>query len=158
MSRSSYFCFGRCDRHAMLLNSGFHMLAKSVFVFLQSTMPHSSGLDKHKCSQCHRSCAHLSSLRVHEATHTGRYRYWCQVCGYASLYILRTHEAIHSGRYPYWCKVCGKGFQVTSHLHRHMAQHTGVAEFKCDICGRQYRYQCGYKRHMKQHSKESLTY
>ena len=121
-----------CKRHAKLLSSGFHMLANSVCVFLQSTMPHSSGLVvsssiKHKCPQCHRSYAHLSSLRVHEAT--------------------------HRGRYPYWCKVCGKGFSATSNLRGHMAQHTGVAEFKCDICGRQFRYPQDYKRHQKQHSK-----
>ena len=74
------------------------------------------------------------------------------------MYRLRVHEGTHSGRYPYWCQVCGKGFQATSQLRRHMAQHTGVAEFKCDLCGRKYRYQCDYKKHMKQHSKESLKY
>ena len=76
-SRRSCFCFGICERHAKLLSSGFHMLAKSVFVFLQSTIHCSSGIVasssiKHKCSLCHMSYAHLSSLRVHEATHRGR--------------------------------------------------------------------------------------
>ena len=132
MDRRLYFCVGTCERHVNVLSSSFAVSANSVFVFLQSTLPRSSGLVKHKCSQCHRS--------------------------YTSVYTLRIHEATHRGRYPYWCKVCGKGFQATSHLRGHMAQHTGVAEFKCDICGRQYRYQCDYKKHMKQHSKESLKY
>ena len=125
-----YFCFGRCERYAKLLGSGFHMLAKSVFVFLHSTMPCSSDhviLHKHKCSHCHMSYVSLSGLRAHEAT--------------------------HRGRYPYWCKVCGKGFPATSNLRGHMAQHTGVAKFKCDICGRQFRYPQDFKRHLKQHSK-----
>ena len=72
------------------------------FVFLQITMPRSSDLDTHKCSQCHRT--------------------------YSSLYNLRAHEATHRGRYPYWCKVCGKGFQYTTHLRGHMAQHRGLPE------------------------------
>ena len=105
---------------------------QNLFLFLQSTMPHSFGLVKHKCSQCHRSYTSLKSLRVHEPTHSGRNQYWCQVCG--------------------------KGFQSTSNLRGHMAQHTGVAEFKCDICGRQYRYPQDYKRHLKQHSKESNSW
>ena len=42
-----------------MLSSGFLVSAKSVFVFLQSTIPRSSGLVKHKCSQCHRSYARL---------------------------------------------------------------------------------------------------
>ena len=92
-------------------------------------MPRSSSLVKHKCSQCHRSYAHLHTLIIHEAT--------------------------HRGRYPYWCKVCGKGFLATTNLRGHMAQHTGVAEFNCDICGRQFRYPQHIKKHLEQHSKES---
>ena len=125
--------FGRCERHAKLLSSGFHMLAKSVFVFWQRTMPHNSGLVvsssiKHKCSQCHKS--------------------------YARLYTLRVHEATHRGRYPYWFNVCGKDFSATSSLRGHMAHHTGVAEFKCHICGRRFRYPQDYKRHIQNNHSE----
>ena len=127
--RPALYC-GRSERHSKLLSSSFPVSTTFVFVFLQSTITRSSGLvilHKCKCSQCHRNYVNLSGFRAHEAT--------------------------HSGRYPYWCKVCGKGFLATTNLRGHMAQHTGVAEFKCDICGYQYRYPQYYKRHVKQHSK-----
>ena len=116
------------DRSLFFILEGVKVSRKNMYlVLLQSTMPRSSV--KHKCPQCHRSYAHLHTLRIHEAT--------------------------HRGRYPYWCKVCGKGFLATTNLRGHMVQHTGVSEFNCDICGRQFRYLQNIKKHLEQHSKES---
>ena len=130
LDSGGYSLFWKMWKTCTVVELWFRHIGKICICFLQSTMPRNSGLVKYKCSQCHRSYAHLHTLRIHEAT--------------------------HRGRYPYWCKVCGKGFPATSNLRGHMAQHTGIAEFKCDICGRQFCYPQDYKRHLKVHSKQSL--
>jgi uncharacterized Zn-finger protein len=76
----------------------------------------------------------------------------CDICGkvFCSKFTLKRHYQTHSGNYKYNCELCGLGFVAKCYLDTHVgAKHTAVKLFTCDICERSF----GYKSNLTAHKR-----
>ena len=79
--------------------------------------------------------------------------YACSKCGatFRRKHNMEVHEAQHSGIYKYHCPYCGKGTSATTNLKLHMkTYHTGILGFVCMLCQKD----CGTVHELTRHLAE----
>jgi uncharacterized Zn-finger protein len=75
----------------------------------------------------------------------------CKYCGrkFNSEQKLRDHVVSHSGKYRYQCDMCEKGFAVVTDLQRHRRTHTGDRPYSCELCAKQFTQSGSLNRHKR---------
>ncbi|XP_077390264.1 uncharacterized protein LOC144026951 isoform X2 [Festucalex cinctus] len=86
--------------------------------------------------------------------HADNKRFRCSQCGktYASKTGLKIHTRTHAEEKPFGCTVCHKSFLFRHAAARHMRRHTGVRPFACLVCPRKFVEKCDMIRHMRVHA------
>ena len=104
---------------------------------------HSDDGKPHKCNQCDQAFAHISRLKQHETTHTGKCNYECPVChnAYSSVSSLNRHKSTkHDGKEKkFICIQCGSSFFYADNLRRHRLTHENksIKAHECQTCHKQ---------------------
>lgn len=101
------------------------------------------------CDLCDLAFRRKAKLRLHMFSHTGDYRYRCDVCerGFLQLGHLTRHEKTHAERR---CDRCDDVFTKWSLLLAHKrTAHADTGDNKCGMCDKVFRT----KRNLKHHSR-----
>ena len=110
-----------------LLNTSSSMVHPTLEVRTKQTKPH-------HCTQCSKSFAQKSKLKIHMKIHTGVKPFSCSQCSksFARLDKLHGHLRIHSGEKPYSCSQCSKSFTQPHGLQGHLRIHS--KPYSCENC------------------------
>nr|XP_033817730.1 zinc finger protein 436-like [Geotrypetes seraphini] len=106
------------------------------------------------CSECDKCFSQIGNLRQHKITHLGE-KFKCSECDKSYNYIscLRRHERSHRGYRPFNCPHCNKCFSELRNLKQHEMTHTGEKPFKCSECDEYFRYIFSLRRHERIHAR-----
>ncbi|XP_059470368.1 zinc finger protein 569-like [Neocloeon triangulifer] len=110
------------------------------------------------CTLCERIFKTSSGLKNHMATHTGEYKYICDICkkGFCSRNIFREHVNNHL-EYPemlYKCRYCDKQFSYQGSWWIHEKWHKNPFPYQCKLCGKRLRHSSILATHMRKHRGE----
>ena len=115
------------------------------------------GNNKHKCEvpNCDKVYDTRTGLKRHMETHTGEYRYRCDICGAGFSYSAKYQEHIdrHHELKAHICVNCGRGFIRKSDLDFHMsicgAKSRQVA---CPVCNKLFKHAKYMRAHQNVHT------
>lgn len=93
------------------------------------------------CPICGKILKTSNSLNSHQITHTGEYKYKCDVPGCLSIFrhsnSLRSHRLVHEPVQFLQCEYCPKRFRHANSLKTHSRMHTDEMH-KCQFCEKSY--------------------
>ena len=89
-----------------------------------------SGIKDHQCTECGKSYSSKRSMEQHvEIVHQGKKTFECKVCCqmFGRLSSLRVHDLSHTKELPFKCDFCSAGYKEKRNLLKHVAKvHQGV--------------------------------
>ncbi|KAK6635186.1 hypothetical protein RUM44_000437 [Polyplax serrata] len=141
---------------------------ESAEVVSKNTVPLESAVNSKKPKQSNKTyqcrfCTHqlttLSSLSIHESTHSQVKPFLCDTCGKSFKHAnnLRCHARTHLNvKKKHICRICSKGFLSNFFLQEHMNSHTGSTPYKCGQCGKEFREKVHLRQHKWTHSNEKF--
>ena len=93
---------------------------------LKRHIEHHTGQYSHFCSICKKGYSNPYNYKIHMRAHEGR-GYSCDFCGkvFKSQHAKRYHEAEHTGKHNFICEMCNKGFIIKSQYIKHLSGHHG---------------------------------
>ncbi|XP_072262533.1 zinc finger protein 518B [Pyxicephalus adspersus] len=99
-----------------------------------NSLPQFQILEKYNCEKCRFSTKDLNRYKIHIALHN-EMKYVCSHCNFESYTKteFQRHLVSHTGKFPYTCEYCGYGAIRNDYIVKHIKRIHGDGKIQCSV-------------------------